>query len=133
MDNPPKHSQTLTPRIRGRDCCRSRVQPDISSERAGPLARTYAALGDPTRLRLLDVLARHEGAVCVCDLVDAFGLSQPTISHHLRVLRSAGLVDGERRGVWTYHFLRRDTLRQIGAHLEALRGEFPAAPGGETS
>jgi ArsR family transcriptional regulator len=85
-------------------------------ERAvGPLA----ALGDPTRLSILTLLSHHE-RLCVCDIAAAFPLGQPTVSHHLRVLREAGLVDVVRRGQWAYYGLRRDALKSVVSGLVAL-------------
>ena len=72
---------------------------------AGELAVTFKALGDPVRLRLLSLIASAGPEACVCDLNEAFDLSQPTISHHLKVLREAGLVSSERRGTWVYYRL----------------------------
>ncbi len=74
------------------------------------------ALADPARLRLLSLVASHEGGeACVCDLNDAFDLSQPTISHHLKVLHSAGLLDREKRGVWVYYRVNAHVLADLGA------------------
>jgi len=78
------------------------------------------ALGEPVRLQLVDVLRKHAGKVCVCELVPLFDLSQPTVSHHLKVLREAGLIQAERRGTWIYY-------RIVPAALESLAGLF--APG----
>jgi ArsR family transcriptional regulator len=77
----------------------------------------FKALGDPVRLRLMSMIAATAEA-CVCDLTEAFDVSAPTISHHLKVLREAGLVDGERRGTWVYYRARPGALRQLGALLE---------------
>ena len=86
----------------------------LSDTVAADLARGFKALGDPVRLRLLSLIAaRAGGEVCVCELTDAFTLTGPTISHHLRVLREAGLVDCERRGTWVYY-------RVVPAALGAL-------------
>ena len=83
------------------------------AEQIAPLMK---ALADPVRLRLVSLIASHEGGeACVCDLNDAFNLSQPTISHHLKVLREAGLVDREKRGVWVYYRIRPQALAAIGA------------------
>lgn len=85
-------------------CCDSRSAP-LAEDRAADLATVFKALGDPVRLRLLSLIASHDGEVCVCELTPAFALSQPTISHHLKQLRQAGLIDGERRGTWVYYRL----------------------------
>ncbi|MBI4277290.1 MAG: helix-turn-helix transcriptional regulator [Armatimonadetes bacterium] len=75
-------------------------------------AQVLAALADDTRLGIISLLAGHR-ALCVCDLVESFPVGQPTISHHLRVLREAGLVDAERRGVWSYYSLRRQACKEL--------------------
>jgi len=81
-------------------------------------AAAFAAVGDEVRLKMLQLLSRHE-ALCVCELQQAFDVGQPTISHHLRVLREAGLVEVARRGTWAYYSLRRDALRALIAELGA--------------
>src|SRR3712207_8867464 len=94
----------------GERCCEPVVYPDV--ERAGALrmAAVAKALGDPVRLELVDVLRRHAGKVCVCELVPLFELSQPTVSHHLKVLRDAGIVGSERQGLWAYYYVIPDAL-----------------------
>ena len=78
----------------------------------------FKALGDPVRLRLLSLVASHEGGeACVCDISDTFDLSQPTISHHLKVLRQAGILDCERRGTWVYYWVIPAALQQLSAVL----------------
>src|SRR3954464_10126972 len=89
----------------GEPCCPPVVYPDVDPARAARLAEIAKALGDPIRLQLVDVLRRHAGKVCGCELVPLFDLSQPTVSHHLKVLREAGLVDCERRGLWAYYYV----------------------------
>ena len=85
-------------------CCPSLAREPLDAERAVELSRLFKALGDPARLRLLSLIASAgEGEVCVCDLNVAFDLTGPTISHHLKVLREAGLISGERRGTWVYY------------------------------
>lgn len=80
------------------------VREPLGEADAVDLARTFKALSDPVRLRLLSLIASHEGGeACVCDLTGPFDVSQPTISHHLKVLREAGLVGSERRGTWVYY------------------------------
>ncbi len=89
----------------------------LTEEVAADLARGFKALGDPVRLRLLSLIAaRAGGEVCVCELTDAFTVSGPTISHHLRVLREAGLIDCERRGTWVYYWVVPATLSAL-SHL----------------
>lgn len=75
-------------------------------------ARLLKALADPTRLRILSLLNRYEGDICVFEIVESFTLEQPTISHHLRILRDAGLVDCRKSGLWVYYYVQRDTLNR---------------------
>jgi ArsR family transcriptional regulator, arsenate/arsenite/antimonite-responsive transcriptional repressor len=84
--------------------------PTLSETEAVNQARLLKALADPTRLRILSLLSRHEGEVCVFEIVESFTLEQPTISHHLRILRDAGLVDCRKKGLWAYYYVRRDAL-----------------------
>ena len=99
----------------GQPCCEPIVYPDVERGQADRMAVIAKALGDPVRLQLVDVLRKHAGQVCVCELVPLFDLSQPTVSHHLKVLVEAGLATSERRGrnVW---------YGVVPAALEALRG-----------
>lgn len=86
----------------------------LTADEAARYAAVFKALGDPVRLRLLSLIAAHEdGEACVCDLNDAFALSQPTISHHLKVLRGAGLVESERRAAWVYYRVRSDAVAML--------------------
>lgn len=88
----------------------------LSESEAAAVVPMLKALADPARLRLLSLVASHEGGeACVCDLGDAFDLSQPTISHHLKVLHSAGLLEREKRGVWVYYRVAADSLAELGA------------------
>lgn len=90
----------------------------LSEEEAGHLTTALKAIADPVRLRLLSLIASHDdGEACVCDLTDTFDLSGPTISHHLKVLREAGLVEGERRATWIYYRARPEALRHLAATL----------------
>ncbi|MGH3803984.1 MAG: ArsR/SmtB family transcription factor, partial [Pseudonocardiaceae bacterium] len=85
-------------------CCSPLVREPLSAEQAVELSRLFKAMGDPVRLRLLSLIASHDGGeACVCDLSGVFELTGPTISHHLKVLREAGLITGERRGTWVYY------------------------------
>jgi ArsR family transcriptional regulator, arsenate/arsenite/antimonite-responsive transcriptional repressor len=101
----------------GEPCCVPLVYPDVELDAAQRIARIAKALGDPIRLQLVDVLRKHAGRVCVCELVPLFDLSQPTVSHHLKVLREAGLVDSERRGLWAYYYVIPDSLKELSAWL----------------
>ena len=96
------------------------VRESLSEESAVGLARGFKALGDPIRLRLLSLIAaRAGGEVCVCELTDAFDVTGPTISHHLRVLREAGLIDCERRGTWVYYWIIPSALSALSSLLDA--------------
>jgi ArsR family transcriptional regulator len=101
----------------GEPCCQPVVYPDVERAQAERVAQVAKALGDPIRLQLVDVLRRHAGKVCVCELVPLFDLSQPTVSHHLKVLRDAGLVDSERRGLWAYYYVIPDALEELSTWL----------------
>jgi ArsR family transcriptional regulator len=101
----------------GERCCEPVVYPDIERDDAIGMAQVAKALGDPVRLQLVDVLRKHAGKVCVCELVPLFDLSQPTVSHHLKVLRDAGIVGSERQGLWAYYFVIPDALEELSAWL----------------
>jgi ArsR family transcriptional regulator len=107
-------------------CCSPLVREPLDAERSVDLSRSFKALGDPVRLRLLSLIASREGGeACVCELTDAFDVTGPTISHHLRVLREAGLISGERRGTWVYYRADPDALHRLSAVL-ATTGPDPA-------
>jgi ArsR family transcriptional regulator, arsenate/arsenite/antimonite-responsive transcriptional repressor len=101
----------------GERCCEPVVYPDVERQRAERMATVAKALGDPVRLQLVDVLRKHAGQVCVCELVPLFDLSQPTVSHHLKVLRDAGVVGSERHGLWAYYYVIPETLEELSAWL----------------
>lgn len=91
----------------------------LGPEAAVDLAAMFKALADPVRLRVLSLIASHEGGeACVCELTGPFEVSQPTISHHLKVLREAGLVDCERRGTWVYYWVQPAALARLSSLLE---------------
>ncbi len=95
----------------------------LTEDWAEDLALMFKAIGDPVRLRMLSLIASHEGGeCCVCDISPAFELSQPTISHHLKVLREAGLLDCERRGTWVYYRVIPSALAQLSAVLSSESG-----------
>ncbi|HJQ01711.1 MAG TPA: metalloregulator ArsR/SmtB family transcription factor [Jatrophihabitans sp.] len=101
-------------------CCTPLTQQPLSVEQAEQIAPLLKALADPVRLRLMSLVASHkDGEACVCDLADAFELSQPTISHHLKVLHDTGLLERQKRGVWVYYRARTDALAQLGALIGA--------------
>ncbi|MBV9100700.1 MAG: helix-turn-helix transcriptional regulator [Candidatus Dormibacteraeota bacterium] len=101
----------------GERCCEPVVYPDIERRQAERMAEVARALGDPVRLQLVDVLRQHAGSVCVCELVPLFEISQPTVSHHLKVLREAGIVGSERRGLWAYYYVLPDALKELSTWL----------------
>jgi len=96
-------------------CCPPLSREPLSAEQAAQVAPLLKALADPVRLRLMSLIASHPGGeACVCDLNDAFDLSQPTISHHLKVLYEAGLLEREKRGVWVYYRAHTQALASLG-------------------
>jgi ArsR family transcriptional regulator, arsenate/arsenite/antimonite-responsive transcriptional repressor len=100
------------------DCCTTLVREPISPGHAAELARILKALADPTRLRLVSMVAAHEGGeACVCDLTDPLRLTQPTISHHLKVLVDAGILTRDKRGKWAYYALVPSALDALSAIL----------------
>jgi ArsR family transcriptional regulator len=111
----------LTPKQKrpaGEPCCEPVVYPDVERVEAERMAKVAKALGDPIRLQLVDVLRKHAGKVCVCELVPLFDLSQPTVSHHLKVLREAGIVGSERVGLWAYYYVNLEALESLSAWLK---------------
>ncbi|CAM3841782.1 helix-turn-helix transcriptional regulator [Kibdelosporangium persicum] len=112
--------------MRTGSCCTSLQSAPLGEDRATELAAVFKALGDPVRLRLLSMIAAAEAGVgvCVCELTPAFDLSQPTISHHLKLLRQAGLVDSERRGTWVYYWLVPETTDKLTALLSRPASEW---------
>lgn len=91
-------------RRRAAPCCTPAVAPGLGQAATATIADRLKALGDPTRLRMLDLLARQPEPLCVCDITPLFPQNQPTISHHLRLLREAGLIETEKRGTWSYYW-----------------------------
>ncbi|MDR7533621.1 MAG: metalloregulator ArsR/SmtB family transcription factor [Armatimonadota bacterium] len=104
---------------RCRQCGRASHAEALDHEAVGARAAVLAALSDPVRLGIVELLSEHD-SLCVCDIVEAFPVGQPTISHHLRLLRHAGLVDVERRGHWAFYGLRRDVLKRVVQDLVRL-------------
>jgi ArsR family transcriptional regulator len=97
-------------------CCSPLTSEPLTMQQAERVAPLLKALADPVRLRLLSLVASHEGGeACICDLNAAFELSQPTISHHMKVLHEAGLVDRDKRGVWVYYQIRPEALASLAA------------------
>jgi ArsR family transcriptional regulator len=108
--------EPLRTRRVGRSCCTPR-EPQVDPVQAGRLAEIAKALGDPTRLQIVDVLRQHAGKTCVCDLEPLFEISQPALSKHLKKLRDVGLIDVERRGVWAYYYVKPDALEEFKSWL----------------
>lgn len=104
-------------------CCDLPASLRFAVEEAERLAVMFKAMGHPVRLQIVDLLSRYGGQVCVCDIEAQFTLSQPTISHHLKILREAGVVGYEQRGLWAYYFVRSSALEQ----LHTLTGQWAAA------
>jgi ArsR family transcriptional regulator len=105
------------------DCCPALTMAALDEPQALRLAAMFKALADPVRLRLLSLVATHPGGqACVCDISTTFDVSQPTISHHLKVLRSVGLLDCERRGTWVYYWVIPSALQQLSAVLQLENG-----------
>ena len=110
----------LTPkqkRAAGERCCEPVAYPDVERQGAERMAEIAKALGDPIRLQLVDVLRKHAGKVCVCELVPLFEVGQPTVSHHLKVLRGAGIVGSERQGLWAYYYVLPEALEELAGWL----------------
>lgn len=101
-------------------CCPSVLVAPLDDAGAAELSKGFTAIADPVRLRLLSILAAAPGGeVCVCDFVEPLGKSQPTISHHLKILSEAGLVSGDRRGKWVWYSLNRQRLGELRAAIDA--------------
>ena len=112
----------LTP-VQAAACCSPLTRDPLSAEQAERIVPLVKALADPVRLRLLSLVASHEDSeACVCDLNDAFDLSQPTISHHLKVLHESGLLDRSKRGVWVYYRVNPAALSDLGALIGGVAG-----------
>jgi ArsR family transcriptional regulator len=107
-------------------CCPSVLSSPLDAGEAAQLARRFSALADPVRLQLLSILAAAPaGEVCICDFVESVGKSQPTVSHHMKVLSDAGLVRGERRSKWVYYSLDRAQLASLRAAIDTEASNSP--------
>jgi ArsR family transcriptional regulator, arsenate/arsenite/antimonite-responsive transcriptional repressor len=104
-------------RAAGEVCCEPVAFPDLDARGAERVAGLARALADPIRVQLIDVLRKAAGEVCVCELVPLFDISQPTLSHHLKKLRDAGIVGVERRGLWAYYFVHPEAVKELSAWL----------------
>jgi ArsR family transcriptional regulator, arsenate/arsenite/antimonite-responsive transcriptional repressor len=108
------------------DCYTPLLREPITAEQAAGLARTLKAIADPVRLRLVSMVAAHEdGEACVCELTEPLGLTQPTISHHLKVLVDAGILTRDKRGIWAYYAIVPRALQALSALLAAAPGTAP--------
>ena len=96
-------------------CCAPLAAPVLAEEEAAATAELFKALGDPARVRIVNVLATSSEPVCACEFEPALGLSQPTVSHHLKKLTDAGLLDRDQRGKWAYFSLKRDAVEKLAA------------------
>ena len=96
-------------------CCAPLAAPSLSDEEAAATAELFKALGDPARVRIVNLIARCGGEVCACDLYEPVGLAQPTVSHHLKKLVGAGLLAREQRGKWAYFSLERAAVEKLAA------------------
>jgi ArsR family transcriptional regulator, arsenate/arsenite/antimonite-responsive transcriptional repressor len=104
--------------LAGGACCAPLACQPLSPDGAGELAPLFKAVADPVRLRLLSLIACHEGGEsCVCDLLDAFDMTAPSVSYHLKILREAGLITSERRGTWVYYRIRPDVMARMSSVL----------------
>lgn len=117
---PGSRTLPLTP-LQAVACCSPLLAEPMSTEQAEQVAALLKALADPVRLRIMSLVAAHaDGEACVCDITEAFELSQPTISHHLKVLHKLGLLDRDKRGVWVHYRVNADALRSLGACIGTL-------------
>lgn len=114
----------ITERRPGDRCCLPDLAPALSSGEVEDLTAALDVLGHPVRVSLLAILTASEEPVCVCDLEAAVPVKQPTVSHHLKLLRAAGLVESEKRGLWAYYRVRRDELNRLRRRIEAGLGRL---------
>ncbi len=129
----------LRKRSLGQRCCAPDLKVGLGQVEAKSLGGWFQLLGHPVRLQILDILTRNEGQVCVCDLVAALPVKQPTVSHHLRILREHGLVGCTQRGLWAHYFLDRRRFEEIRAaivrfadslNIQRYEGEVADEPAG---
>ena len=112
--------QVVATKTRPSECCASVLAAPLDTVVAAELASGFSALADPVRLRVLSILAASpKGEVCVCDFVEPLAKSQPTVSHHLKILSEAGLVQGDRRGKWVWYSLDRGRLAELRSAIDS--------------
>jgi ArsR family transcriptional regulator len=107
-------------RRKNEPCCAPVAAPSLTEATTQRLAEQLKAVADPTRLRMLDLLAQQQEPLCVCDITPQFPQNQPTVSHHLRLLRDAGLIDTEKRGIWSYYWAT-EAGRRVLATIHTLQ------------
>jgi ArsR family transcriptional regulator len=103
-------------------CCRPLDEERLSDAEADAAAELFKALADPARVKLVNLLATSDEPVCVCHLIEPLGLAQPTVSHHLKKLFRAGLLDREQRGVWAYYSINREAMARVASLVELNGG-----------
>jgi ArsR family transcriptional regulator, arsenate/arsenite/antimonite-responsive transcriptional repressor len=103
-------------------CCRPLAEAELSGAEAEAAADLFKALADPARVKLVNLLATSDEPVCVCHLIEPLGLTQPTVSHHLKKLTRAGLLDREQRGVWAYYSINREAMARLASLVELNGG-----------
>lgn len=108
-------TRPLPVRHKNEPCCAPAVAPSLTQGQTDALAARLKALGDDTRLRMLDILVQQTAPLCVCDITDQFTQNQPTISHHLKLLREAGLIASEKQGIWAYYRATDEGRRSLAA------------------
>lgn len=106
--------------LRSKTCASIPTELRLGAEQAAQLAALSKALSHPVRVQIVDILSRYGGEICVCDIERHFKLTQPTISHHLRVLREAGVIDGEQRGLWIYYRLVSKAIAPLAELLHQI-------------
>jgi ArsR family transcriptional regulator len=107
------------------ECCVPLGAPSLSDDQAQATAQLFKALADPHRVKIMNLLATSPDPVCVCEFTRPLGLSQPTVSHHLKKLVQAGLLDREQRGTWAYYSLNREALGRLAAVADLQQGDAP--------
>jgi ArsR family transcriptional regulator len=105
-------------------CCAPLASPVLSDEEADATAALFRALGDPARVRIVNLLSTAEGSVCVCELIEPLGLTQPTVSHHLKKLTDAGLLEREQRGKWAFFSINDEAMARVASLADLTKGAY---------